>query len=95
MNPIVISCKASDWKNALKVNLQDGIEADLINFDYVAGFGEGTQAQQYFRFWQFVHPARPYQRQAGGLLNQRMTTARLDDEINLIRARPIRARMRR
>jgi hypothetical protein len=34
MNPIVISCKASDWKNALKVNLQDGIEADLTNFDY-------------------------------------------------------------
>jgi len=34
MSPIIISCKASDWKNVLKVNLQDGIEADLIDFDY-------------------------------------------------------------
>jgi len=34
MNPIVINCKASDWKNVLKVNLQDGREADLTNFDY-------------------------------------------------------------
>ena len=34
MNSIIISCKASDWRNVLKVNLQDGIEADLTNFDY-------------------------------------------------------------
>jgi hypothetical protein len=34
MTPIIVSCKASDWKNVLKVNLQDGIEADLTNFDY-------------------------------------------------------------
>ena len=34
MTPIIISCKASDWKNVLKVNLQEGIEADLTSFDY-------------------------------------------------------------
>jgi len=34
MTPIVIGCKAPNGKNVLKVNLQDGIEADLVNFDY-------------------------------------------------------------
>jgi hypothetical protein len=34
MNPIIISCKACDWKNVLKVNLQEGIEADLTDLDY-------------------------------------------------------------
>jgi len=34
MTPIVIGCKAPDWKNIQKVNLQDGIEAGLIECDY-------------------------------------------------------------
>lgn len=34
MNPIIISCTVPDWRNVLKVDLQDGLEVDLTNFDY-------------------------------------------------------------
>lgn len=34
MGSIIISCKAPDWRDVLKVNLQDGVEVDLTNFDY-------------------------------------------------------------
>jgi hypothetical protein len=36
VSPIIISCKAPDWRDVLKVNLQDGDEVDLTNFDYTA-----------------------------------------------------------
>jgi hypothetical protein len=33
MNPVIISCKANDWKNTLKASLRRGDEVDLVNFN--------------------------------------------------------------
>jgi hypothetical protein len=32
--PTRINCIAPDWRNVLKTNLQEGLEVELINFDY-------------------------------------------------------------
>ena len=34
MDPVIISCKASDWQNVAASNLRDGIEVDLTEFNY-------------------------------------------------------------
>lgn len=36
MRPLRIDCSEANWKVLLKRNLQDGIEADLDNWDYAA-----------------------------------------------------------
>ena len=36
MRPLKIDCSGENWKTFLKRNLQDGIEVELLGFDYAA-----------------------------------------------------------
>jgi len=35
MNPIITSCLASDWRNVTASALRDGIEVDLVKFNFL------------------------------------------------------------
>ena len=57
MQPVKIDCANKDWKLLLKTNLQDGVEADLVNFYYTEN-GEFCEMIAFAHAMEFTLDAR-------------------------------------